>query len=42
VSKQGRGKLTKVMNIELMDSTGMRITAAMFGETAQEYYKDLE
>ena len=30
------------MNIELMDSTGMRITGAMFGDSAQDFYKDLE
>ena len=35
ISKGGKGKQTKVMNVELMDNTGMRITGAMFGEAAK-------
>ena len=29
------------MNVELMDITGMRITGAMFGEVAKDFYDSL-
>lgn len=29
------GKLTKVLNVDLMDSTGMKINGALFGEVAK-------
>lgn len=41
MSKSGKGKLTKVLNVQFMDSLGMRITGALFGDSAQEYYDAL-
>ncbi len=32
----GKGKLTKVLNVELVDMAEMRITGALFGDTAKE------
>lgn len=34
ISKSGKGKLTKVLNLEFMDISGMKITGAMFGDSA--------
>lgn len=31
------GKDTKVLNLELMDRTGMKISGAFFGEAAKEF-----
>lgn len=41
VSKSGMGKLTKVLNVDLMDSTGMKINGALFGEVAKQFYDAL-
>lgn len=38
----GKGKLTKVLNVELVDMWEMRITGALFGDSAKEVYETLK
>ncbi len=35
-SKKNNDKLTKVLNLELMDKTGMKIKGTFFGDLAEE------
>lgn len=35
ISKSGKGKETKVLNVEFMDAAGDKITGAMFGDSAK-------
>lgn len=37
----GKGKPTKVLNVELMDSTGCKITGALFGDSAKQHFDAL-